>query len=453
MRLKNNKGITLVELLIGIALLGIISTIIFSMLNFGTKVHKMSLEEYQLQSSIRMALEKTNQIIRYSTALFAIPETSFQESNLTPGWHYFGVSEDKKEIINYRWDNTIAQHVKEVLVAHQNNISYNLRFEKISSHSEDNLLRFFVEASIDGTVYKKIDINSEIETFNTLQIINYGSDTNPATAVAYRGEDRQDSVIGHIAMVLDTSGSMAWNMAGNDSGPASTRRIAILKNEAKNLINGFAQESNIDISLVPFSTSANNPKPFRNARLETASLISDIDSLIAVGGTNTGDGIRRAYRGLQAHNSTLGPGITPSNYIIILVDGVTTFASVEKTSAINYVTHGNNILDHSSEYRNRSPWNSTGQIAGNGSSLDSHGTAYVDLIGSMIRNTNFAKVYVIGFSSRASDLLSVNDIANACGAPPERVFLAGDGNDLSVVFETIRYEIVNDLWHLKGPNL
>lgn len=453
MKPKNHRGFTLIELVIVIALLGIVTTVSFSMLNFGTKVHRMAVDEYQLQSSVRLALEKTNQIVRYSTALFAVPETSFQESNLTPGWSYFGVSEDKTEIVNYRWNNTLTQHVKEVVVASQTNIFYNLRFEKINPHNEDSLLRFFIEASIDGSVFKKLDMNSEVETFNTLQIINYGSASNPATAIAYRSDNRQDSVIGHVAMVLDTSGSMAWNMAGNDSGAANTRRIAILKNEAKNLINGFAQESNIDISLVPFSTSANNPKSFRNARLETASLISDIDSLTAEGGTNTGDGIRRAYRGLQAHNSTLGPGITASNYVIILVDGVTTFASVEKTSTIDYITHGNNILDDTSEYRHRSPNNSIGQIAGNGSSLDARGTAYVNLMGGMLRNNNFAKTYVIGFSSKNSDLLSVNDIANACGAPPDRVFIAGGADDLSQVFEAIRHEIINDLWHLKGPNL
>lgn len=452
--LKGIKGFTLVEMIVVVALIPVIIGVAFSILNFGRTVHQRIIDDYILQSSIRNTLEETNRIVRYSNAMFAIPESRFYEGNLDSGWDYFGVSDDKSQIVQYRWDGTQGDHEKRVIVDTQQGLLYNFVFEKINPHDEDSLLRFFIEVSVDGGAFKRMDIESELQAFNSLQIIDYGSGTDPATAIAYRTDDRPESIVGHITMVLDVSGSMNRNLSGSESGPASSRRVYILREEAKRMINEFAQEDNIDISLIPFSTSANNPMPFRNARTQTASLLNDVDSLTAVGGTNTGDGLRRAYWQLRQHNSTLPQGVTASNYTIILVDGVTTFASVEPVSGtpLQYVTHANDVPDSESEYRHRHPDNPTGQIAGIGSALDSRGEAYVDLMGGYLRNNNFSKSFVIGFSAVPAELASVNDIAQATGAYPNRVYIAASGDDLADVFNSIREEIVNDLWHLMGPS-
>jgi hypothetical protein len=318
----------------------------------------------------------------------------------------------------------------------------------------DNLLSFTIEAysseQLDAHGYPIIKhvIISELEGLNALQLIHTGTDVNPAVAIAYRGDERENSVVGHVAMVLDTSGSMANKLNGHTGNPS---RISILQTEAKNLVNSFAQEDNIDISLVPFATSANSPKPFRNARTQTSQLLSDIDSFNAVGGTNTGDGLRRAYRGLVEHNATVASNVDANNYIIILVDGVTTFASVKSKSDRNFVTDGSDVDEG---FLDRTPYDEDGQIAGNGSNLDhTYGEPYVDAIGALIQNNDFAKVYVIGFSAVSSELASRDDIAYACGATIDQIYTAASGDDLNEVFDAIRQEIVNDLWYLQGPDL
>lgn len=451
-----NKGFTLVELIIAMALLSIIIALSFSVLNFSGKAFKVSTEEYELQSSMRLAVEEVNNIVRYSTALFTVPESSFEEDNLTAGWDYFGVRNVKvndnpkvieSEIVIYKYDGDTDTHIPQVIVPAKENITYDLFFYKTSPHDKDKLLKFIIEASIkknnsgdEGA--KKVTIESKTEALNALQVVDRGTNLSMATAIAYRSDDRPDSIVGHIAMVLDTSGSMDWNLQGYGASEKKKKRINILKKEAKELISSFAKEDNVDISLVPFATSANRPRPFRNAQLKEEELTEKIDALEAIGGTNTGDGLRRAYYQLKSHNEELIEGTTANNYIIVLVDGVTTFYSAKRGRDRNlyYITDDGDIDEDR-------------QVYGNGSSLDKWGTVYVNTIGNMIQENNFAKVFVIGFSSKDSDLASVNDIANACGAPPQRVFRAGSPEELNKVFSTIRQEIINDLWHLMGPKL
>jgi hypothetical protein len=156
---------------------------------------------------------------------------------------------------------------------------------------------------------------------------------------------------------------------------------------------------------------------------------------------------------LNTHNATVPSGVTVRNYVIVLVDGVTTFASVISNSNRNFYMGNLNVNDDGFLDRGSSEFKSSSQIAGNGSTLDAKGTAYVDAVGALLKANAFAKVYVIGFSSLDSDLDSVNDIAAACGATSDRVFRAGTQGALTQVFTTIRSDIVNDLWYLQGPVL
>ncbi|MFA9399049.1 MAG: type II secretion system protein, partial [Clostridiaceae bacterium] len=90
---KKKSGFTLLELIITIALLGLVSSMAFSMLNFGTTVLNKSEDEYEFQFSTRMTLAATSNIIRYSTAVFTIPQSSFRCDNLDSGWDYIDIHE------------------------------------------------------------------------------------------------------------------------------------------------------------------------------------------------------------------------------------------------------------------------------------------------------------------------------------------------------------------------
>ncbi len=459
------QGFTLVELIVVMALMLIVIAGGFSMMTFGNRVFAISTREYDLQASTRLAMEKTNQAVRYSSALFTIPQSSFREDNLSEGWDYVGLhtvtirpaaggnpAVTGTELASFKYNTTTHSHDKTVLMAASETLTYKVTFHKNTPINADNLIQYKVEVFRDGEVDEyglpkaTVVLTSELESLNALQVVDQGTAVDPAVALAYRTEDRPTSVMGHIAMVMDNSGSMDWDMRGNDHAAVANKRITILKNEATSLINGFAAEDNIQVSLVPFATTANNPKAFRNARTQTAQLLSDISGMSAIGGTNTGDGLRRAYWQLRDKEATVAAGIRVKNYCVVLVDGVTTFATVSPTNRSQYMTTNGNVLNDDEYARG-------GQIIGDGSTLDPYGTAYVDQIGTLLSGSDYAKVYVIGFSARRSDLDSVNDIADACNAPPARVFNAADADELGTILTNIREDIINDIWHLQGPRL
>ena len=476
---RNNSGFTLIEIIVAMALLSLVVIAAISVMRFGGLYLSKSQEEYEFQFSTRMTLQSTSDVIRYSTAVFTIPESSFSidanndniPDKLDAGWDYIGVHRVEtspgifsNEIVQYSYQTTTSGgvHIPTVLIPAQENMSYEFVFTKVNPHDEDSLLQFTIRTYKAGIVDEYGDpdaglvIISEVEARNSLQVIDLSAPPyDPAVAIAFRPHDRTATIVGHIAMVLDTSGSMANDLDGHSvAANSSDRRIAILQTQAASLINNFATEENIDIALVPFATSANHSGaiPFYSSKNQTSSLLTKIGSLNAIGGTNTGDGLRRAYWALKTHNAGVSPGVTPVNYVIILVDGVTTFASVIGKNNRTFVTLDGNVnegyLDRGNENKD------DGQIAGNGSSLDTAGTNYVNTIGTIKLNSNsFAKAYVIGFSTKTTELGSVNSIATACGAPAQRVFTAGSAGALQQVFDQIRQDIVNDLWYLQGPEL
>ena len=105
--LRYNKGFTLVELILTIAITSIVIMISANLLILGTKSHKLTVKEYDLQSSIRRVTEETTKIVRYSKAVFAVPQTFISSTNsMDPGWNYFMVSPDKRRIVAMEYNGS-----------------------------------------------------------------------------------------------------------------------------------------------------------------------------------------------------------------------------------------------------------------------------------------------------------------------------------------------------------
>jgi uncharacterized protein YegL len=177
---------------------------------------------------------------------------------------------------------------------------------------------------------------------------------------------------------------MNYNMNGSETYNIASRRISYLKNSLTSLVNQFSvSKYSSNISLVPFSDAANNPRPMID--VTTASGKSTVRSLItslnAEGGTNTGDGIRRAY--YQINNSR-DADIVSREYIIILVDGVTTAhtrVGINSPGSTYWVNDDNVVVSQWYTPFWGNPYYRNGNIYGLGYAASAESDGYVNRIG------------------------------------------------------------------------
>ena len=200
---------TLIEVIVAMALMSVVMIAAYSIISFGRVFTEKSEEEYQFQFATRATLQATSNIIRYATAVFTIPGSSFSGGNLDAGWDYIGIEEAEvspgvtgDQVVKYVYDDATGSHVKTVLIPPQSGVVYKFVFTKINPQDEDSLLQFSIETYPEGRVDEYgqpsalVTITSEVEARNSLQVIDLASQYDPAVAIAFRQEERVKSVGG-----------------------------------------------------------------------------------------------------------------------------------------------------------------------------------------------------------------------------------------------------------------
>ncbi|WP_167792067.1 prepilin-type N-terminal cleavage/methylation domain-containing protein [Soehngenia longivitae] len=507
--MKNRKAVTLIELILVLAIIGLVVPTATSMLLLGQKAESMTLEEFDIQSDIRVAATVLNNTIRDAGGVFILHRDN--ANKLTEEWNYIMLNDTKDKLVEWRWDSSTNTHKQVELLSVDDGSTLDIVYNKNSKPNEDNVLEFTL--TVKNPEKGDRSINSGLESMNSLQVVDraYGKVAN---TLAYRNDKKLTEVSNSqavVSMVLDTSGSMAYTLSGSWTNDYNSKRISIMKTKAIELVNEFSSNPNIYLSLVPFNTTANEAGEMLNVKANldankdevTYNFIDTINGLTAEGGTNTGDGIRRGYYRITEFNERKeNRNKTNKNFMIILVDGVTTFASATEyywhtiyfnsyqgqttiyegriydyigwdyqdrkyfyyynRTGTSYFTGDGNVNSNVKEYRDIDIISyPNGIIIGNGSYLDTYGTEYVKKIGELVKSykygTNEAiNVFVIGFSNVRSDYGSLKDIAIATGAksnlPNQPYYIADSSDALEEIFASIKRQISDSLWHIGGPN-
>lgn len=375
-------GFTLIELIITVSILSIIIALSTNLIIYAVKTQKITLNEYNLQSAIRNATEKTNTTIRYSKAVFAVPETYVESlAVMDPSWNYIMVSKDKKRIVIMEYSEESKKHEEKVIVNESDNIIYETLFAKDTDATTDSVMNYKIYAylidSEGNRISEKLLNESTVEAINAIQVADKGTRTSPSIALAYRTDGQTSgkgkNQIAYITIILDISNSMNQTPAGSGSSTSETSNSRIRHvrkalvgdgtSSGSGIIQQFSNEENVFISIVPFANTANYPVPHVNMNpdylhpiyeayknSDKNSLISTINNLKADGhdsrkygqsggGTNTGDGLRQSYYLHNGFRSRMSVNDKDQvhHYMILLVDGESTFESKLR----NWVDNGN----------------------------------------------------------------------------------------------------------------
>lgn len=518
--MKAKKGFTLVELIMSLGILAIILMLVFNTLNTSIVSESMVDKQYRIQTGLRKTLDKTNEVIRYSKGIFAVPESFLGEKAMDSRWSYLMVSPDKKRLVVMSYDRKSDRFIEEVLIGEEDNIEYSMVF--VRGVNSEKILDYQIRANIlrrSGDEIEKIGYQGRIEGINTVQIVDKGSKSNPSKGLAFTKEGytsgKGNTEIAYISMILDKSGSMdevlksyviqygRYCSEGKGHSHSQCRckfkeitRMDDLKDsllKENGILDILAKEDNIYLSLIPFDTLANTTGSFNHKALELKDnkelIKSQVRGLRASGGTNTGDALRRAYNNhLKVRQDLLkGSNININHYMILLVDGETTFElrQVKEWGKYggywNYYWEANSLGDFyfgdgnvSEVYTNRRYKNKPNVsygITGSGnkpilSSSDikydinrpnifSHyeKNTYVYSLGQKIKSYNI-KPYVIGYNTGSGFNKQVNLLAGSIGTSKDNIYKYDDKDfNLEDIFKSIANDIMADHWLVSGPEI
>lgn len=452
---RRKAGFTLVEIIIVIALLGMIITLAGSFIKFSFPLEKKVENEYELQSEMRLATELLNSYIRNATVTFVMPG-SVSPDTIEDDWNYFGVSEDGREIVQYTWkedpDGSNGRHEKKVIVSQRDGTEYSLKFD---NKTKTKLVGYELELhKEDGRIFS---VSSTLAAINSVAVDYNSSEEYPAAVIAYRtderpkpGENKKVTIV--ISMVIDDSGSMAYKMDGTATSNNDMKRKTIMKGKADALIDSFTE--NVVLGVVRFASDANNPSVLTKLTDESTKIaIKNLIPTNANGGTNTGDGLRRAYYQLKSYTKS-SPDEEVLYYIILLTDGIPTYYS-HTAGSYKYryndkavVTTDYQIIDGNIDDR-----------GGTGSSDPySNSINYTKTVGERLLRADTGlniRTFVIGFSGVPGDISKAETIAANCnpiGSDINKLYFEADSEEsLGIAFDAIKESMLSEYWHIYGP--
>jgi|GEM_PF-5585951 len=552
--LKLRKGVTIVEVITSLSIMVVVVMLAVGIFSLSIQGERVTAQEFHLQRDMRMVMDQVSHRIRYSTAIFILPEVSFNNTSidtslefipyvaggfLSAEWNYYGFIDNV--VVRYIWEESPNGHRRvELFRAADSELDFDLRFAQIDPlDMSDTLVEFKFTASRDGVDDPLIDILTAADALNAMQVVDQSSgfsDVSPGRAIAYRMDELpRDNPIARVVLVLDVSGSMRWNMAGQEitGGQWSTlSRMHALREATEELIDIFAEmdTDNVYLTIIPYSQTAdfgipcstaalgnvNNPQSGRAAMRHYKSLLFGVPwgmpghlnntytfanvkdnaanfrnlsrSLFSTGGTNVGDGLRRAYFALaEAPPDPYDRDIM--EFIILMTDGEPNMATMQLGTPNNWASESSNLPFFTNpgpapnQGRNRYTgfnYNPITNVPTFGTVSTSNAIAHSEILINnsfwqeipflyrdiVYENMRYWATRIVGRGTNIDFIAFAATVFENDGVTPipkmedisnmfylSHIYTAVNFEGLVAVFKTLANSIVLDLWHASGPNI
>lgn len=478
MKKKRQGAVTMTEVIVAVVIIGIIVLGVSGLFNSAVMTMISGEKEHDLQTSMKEASETIVNRVRYSTAVFIIPKTSFRQENLSAGWNYFGIESvtadgvELRQVVDYKWvpDSSHLEggyHAKTIVVKCRSDMIYDLNFYSADpTDTKNTTINYDLNArqvSSAGAGRTYWEIGSAVDALNSLQVVDYSTNLNQGVAIAYSGSSRDSSLTagaaaGRVMMILDVSGSM-------ETGFGTETRLSALKTAAYQLLDKFAASgADIDVALIPFHTTA-NATMFSDARGKKTHMFLNVSSNIGIMKkaieaittdrekyTNTGDAIRRAYHLLDNTVKSESSKDTKPAYVIVFVDGGSNYFT--RTTAKERIPY---IGDGDVGVKNSTPLN--GAYADG--AIFNEAEDYIELASQQLlslRETGVTSIrcFMVALATESDSKVYLNGldkIQSALGIAKQDRLRADKVSSLELAFDVIGNQIINDIWFVTGPSL
>ncbi|MEG2288738.1 MAG: vWA domain-containing protein [Clostridium sp.] len=218
-------------------------------------------------------------------------------------------------------------------------------------------------------------------------------------------------------------------LSGNHESSSSTK-IAELKKAANSFVDKMKGVPNLKIGIVTYESTAQIRKVDGTSLIPSSNvegLSNIINNLDANGGTNTGEGLRRATYLLSNSNEQ---DKNANKTVVLMSDGIPTFYTREKEN-------DNYYMDVKEESGGRS-YDSGG---GNSDTYDFKDLGYAKAIGAIIKDQGY-NGFTIGYGMNSDGNDRMNQIHNSMSDDKENFFPTSDGA-IDKVFQQIADKILD----------
>ena len=233
------KAFTLVEMLVVIAIIGILILLFLPLISTPVKTGASTEREFTMQTNMRAQLEEINDRIRTSSSIVYMDKKPYPSDNfmdtvpdgyLKKNWNYLIAEKDgkgKSRIVYYRWEKD--KHIVKVLDADDDKTDYNIEFVtpdekrvayKITANDKEKEKR---EKVIETDIISQNSYEARDESRKRGDVKHRdGSLISVSNALAFRygtmdisQEEIKDISTPIVGIVLDMSASMMFKMNGS----------------------------------------------------------------------------------------------------------------------------------------------------------------------------------------------------------------------------------------------
>ncbi|MGH4138003.1 Ig-like domain-containing protein [Clostridium sp.] len=208
-------------------------------------------------------------------------------------------------------------------------------------------------------------------------------------------------------------------------------RMQIVREAANSFVDKFKNYSNVRIGLIDYSSTA-NVENLLLGQLEFSTVKSNIDAIMPNGGTNIGDGLRKAYWQLKD-----GSSADKKKFLVLLTDGTPNLRSYKSNKNQRISVADNSISGYSTD--------------GDGNAdVGNYGFDYAKYIAGIVgadKTNNALNInpFMIAFSTDATSN-KLSDISNvASNNQAGYYYEAKSIEDINQVYENIAKTVLSDL--------